>query len=212
MIALALATKKDAPKTTGPEADADQLIGESEGLARQGQVEQALQMVKKPRFSTQVHFRAFVGVAAAAVEAKSPEAGSVVGEALTYLEGKKRIPSDLSWEIRRLMELGQRAGVAEDRLKTMAGLIPDPALRGRAELGLFRAQLDRGKDAVEEGAAEQVVPNGSVAQLLAFEAVARHNTRRDPDWAKAVAGWEEPRKAFGFLGVALGLQDRGKGH
>jgi hypothetical protein len=108
------------------------------------------------------------------------------------------------------MELSQRAGTAEDRLRALADEIPDPALRGRAQLDLFRTQLGSKKEAAEDNTAEQTVVR-SVAQLAAFQALARHNTRRDADWAKGVAGWEEPRQAFGWLGVALGLQDRGKG-
>jgi hypothetical protein len=213
VVALALALKKPAPKAGKPENErADHFVGTVEGLARQEKWEQARTEAKKDQFDAPVHFRALVGVAAAAVDAKSPDAVSDVNAALDFLNDKVKVRdrSELSWTLRRLMDLGQRAGIAEDRLREMASAIADPALRGRAQLIVFRARLARSKDAAEEGAAEQAVVR-SVSQLLAFQALARHNTRRDPDWAKGVGGWEEPRQAFGWLGVVLGLQDRSKG-
>jgi hypothetical protein len=213
VVALALALKKPAPKAGKPENErADHFVGTVEGLARQEKWEQARTEAKKDQFDAPIHFRALVGVAAAAVDAKSPDAARDVNAALDFLNDKvrDRDRSELSWTLRRLMDLGQRAGIAEDRLRELASAIADPALRGRAQLIVFRTRLAHSKDAAEEGAAEQAVAR-SVGQFLAFQALARHNTRRDPDWAKGVGGWEEPRQAFGWLGVVLGLQDRKKG-
>jgi hypothetical protein len=216
VVALALALNLDRrlPRVgKGNEEKADRAIGEAEGLARQDRWEDARKKATDEQLNPEGRFRALVGVAAAAVDAKTPDAAAKVEDALKFLDSNKSVSRRMeqSWVLRRLGELGRQAGVSEERLRVLADANPDPALRGRAQLAVFRAQLAaRRKEAVEDSAAEQT-DGRSVARFLALAALARHNTRRDPDWAKGVGGWEEPRRAFGWLGVVLGLQDRSKG-
>jgi hypothetical protein len=205
-LAMTLNGKPPAPGR-GPDEEMEHLIGETEGLARLGQWDDAKQKAANRRFGPNAQFRAHVGLAAAAVDAKSAEAVAAVEAALNFFHAEVRNRRPLAWDVYRLAALAQRAGVSEERLRALAEDNPDPALRGRTQLAAFRMQLARSKEAAEDGAAEQAV-GPSVAQLLAFQALARHNTRRDADWAKGVASWEEPRRAFGSLGIALGLQDR----
>jgi hypothetical protein len=211
VVALAVALHKQVPQPGKRGPDEDHFIGEAEGLARLGQWDEAREKARTTtKFGPNAQFRALVGVAAAAVDAKAPNAGADVETALSFLEAHVRNRAPLSWELRRLADLGQRAGVSEERLRALAEANPDAALRGRGQLAAFRAQLGHTKEVAEDGAAEQAVDR-SVAQLLAVEALARHNTRRAADWAKGVASWEGPRRAFGSLGIARGLQDRTKG-
>ncbi len=211
VIALAMALKKPVPKAgKGPDERADHFIGETEGLARLGQWDDARKKAQTATFGPNPQLRALVGVAAAAVDAKAPHAGSDVEAALAFVKGQVRNWAPLAWELRRLGDLGQRAGLSEERLRALAEANPDAALRGRGQLAAFTMQMTGTKEAVEDGAAEQAVGR-SASQLLAVEALARHNTRRDPDWAKGVAAWEQPRRPFGAMGIARGLQDRAKG-
>jgi hypothetical protein len=214
VVALALALNKRPPRAgKSNDEKADHFVGEVEGLARQGKDASKKVAEQHKQHNLETHFRALVGIAAAAVDAQNSEAGArEVEAALKFLNDEIRNRRELAWVLIRLVDLGKRAGLAEDRLRALAEANPDTALRGRGQLVAFQARLAaRRKEAVEDSAVEQAVPAGRLAQLQAFAALARHNTRRDPDWSKGVGGWEEPRQAFGWLGVVLGLQDRSKG-
>jgi hypothetical protein len=80
--------------------------------------------------------------------------------------------------------------------------IPDRAVRGQAQLVLFRARLAASKQVVEEPAVGKVDAE-TLSHQLAREELARHNIPYDSGWAKVVRGWPEPQRAFGSLGEAL---------
>jgi hypothetical protein len=97
--------------------------------------------------------------------------------------------------------------MSEERIQAFADKIGNSALRGRAQLAVFRARLEKSKQAVEGAEADKIEAN-SLSRSLAAQELARHNTRFGANEASIVQSWPQPRKAFGSLGVALGLQDR----
>jgi len=107
----------------------------------------------------------------------------------------------------RLTHIALRAGLPEERVQALADRIANRSLRGRAQLALFRSRLAQLKQPVEDNAADKI-ESRSLGRRLAAEDLARHNTRLNAGWAAAVQEWQQPLKAFGSLGVALGLQDR----
>jgi hypothetical protein len=111
-----------------------------------------------------------------------------------------------SWVLLRLTQLALKAGKA-DLAGTFANAVPDEKLRGRAKLEILRDRLAKAGDKAGDDWADGI--EGS-AFGLAKEAIARHNTRKGQGSAlmKALAGWDEKLRSFGYVGVALGLQDK----
>src|SRR5262249_62211875 len=109
----------------------------------------------------------------------------------------------------RLAQGGAQAGLAE-RVRPVVAMIPDIALRNRAQLELLRAQLaastQMDADALAAAAKEE-------AQPALLECRARHAARHGnaSEVLKTVAAWDpENLRPFGYIAVALGLQDVGK--
>jgi hypothetical protein len=204
VVALALALKQQPPKPgKGLVEKENDLLGQSEGLARQGQWEQAREKARSAP-SPPVRFRALLAVAAAAADARPgdpTDAEAAVQMAQGELQGKVDSP----WLLLRLTHVALRSGLGEDRLQGLVAVIPARAVRGRARLALLRARLASARQVVDEAAADKIDPQ-ALSHALAREELARHNVRYDGSWAKRVQGWEEPLRAFGSLGVALGLQ------
>jgi len=206
VIALAQVLQKKLPKIgEGPEDKANEHIGKVEGWARQGEWDKARQQASLKDFPDETRFRAWLALAAAAVDSKIPDTGDV--DAVIQLAEATRGKPELSWSFLRLIRLAIAAGVPDERVLALADRLPDRALRGRAKLAIFRAQLSRSQQVVEESAADKI-ESGTLARPLASQALARHNTRLKASWAGTVQGWQQPLKAFGSLGIALGLQDR----
>jgi len=109
----------------------------------------------------------------------------------------------------RLTRLALRTSLPEDRVQVLADKINSPALRGRVQLAVFRARLEKSKETVEDSAADKIDAK-SLSRSLAALSLARHNTRLNPNYAGVVQSWPQPLKSFGSLGVALGLQDRAR--
>jgi hypothetical protein len=195
------------------EEENNHFVGEAEGLARKGQWDEARKKAASDKQGAVSQFRALLGVAAAAADAKVAEAPADVEAALAFLDAKVASRNELTWSLRRLAELGQRVSLSEDRRKALADAIPnkpDKALRARAQLALLQGQLAQSKQPAEDTVREQVEgPSGG--RLLADLALARHNTRVDPAWANGTDAMEEPRRALASMGAALGLQDRDRG-
>jgi 4-amino-4-deoxy-L-arabinose transferase-like glycosyltransferase len=113
------------------------------------------------------------------------------------------------WVFWRLVRAGVRAGVAE-QAEGVARAIADPVLRGRAQLEVLRGRLAATQGPADESLA-QTMDKNTPAHGLALEALARHNARFGSASAvqKAVDGWDDERlRPFGYIGVALGLQDK----
>jgi hypothetical protein len=206
VVALALALDDKPPKPgKGPGEEANALIGKVEGLARQGKWDEAATAAHSDKHGSAMDFRARLALAAVAVDTRAARAAEFVHDALGFVQTKVPNPRDLSWAALRLADLALQISVPPEQVDALAKRVADPALRGRIELAVLQTTLAKG-GAVSPDAVEPA----SLASLLAVQAVARHNVRQHPDWAKALADWENPRRAFASLAVALGLQDRGK--
>jgi hypothetical protein len=206
VVALAFALKKEPPKppkgTAEEEAD---LVGRSEGLARQGAWGPARElMAQKKNVSEVLKLRVLLGLADAGLDNASPITTDLEA-ALKLAETDARGKPNTTWLVLRLIELGRRSNIPEDRLRGLADSLEDPQLRGRAQLALLRDRLARSKQTEKDELADTVEPK-TLSNALARLALAEHNTRRDPNWPKSLETWQEPYKAFGLLGAALGMQ------
>jgi hypothetical protein len=123
----------------------------------------------------------------------------------TIEQPKDNEPGLSPWAVVRLVPIGLRAGVEEGRLLALAARIKDAGVRGWAQLPVVRARLER-EDKAEESLLDQV-EKGTLANKLVRVEFARHNARKDSDTEKAVEGWDESLRPFGYIGIALGLQE-----
>jgi hypothetical protein len=207
VVALA-ATLQKKPPTAGEEGDdkRNEHLGRVEGLARTDQWDQARQHAASNEYGDEAQFQALLALAAAAVEMKIPDTNDAEA-AIKFAEAKLRDRKELSWSLLRLTRVALRASLPEDRVQALINCMPKGSLRGQAQLALLRSQLAQSKQLVEDSAADKV-DSASVARRQAAEELARHNTRLNTGWAATVQGWQQPLKAFGSLGIGLGLQDR----
>lgn len=198
VIGLAVLQKvKDLPRTEdSDQGKALKLQGQVKGLASQGDLEQARKKTAELRDS-QKKLQALVDLASAGSADKSDlEKG---------LDLAKSQPK-ANWEVYRLVELGLKAKVDPATLQERAKNIADPALRGRAELLLLRAQLEGSAKPVEDSAlpAEKESLSYFVARVLQSE----QNSRHGSGWGKTVQGWDAQTRPFGEMGLALGMQGK----
>lgn len=209
VVALALLLdKKDLPKVGDSEDDKNnELIGKAEALARQGKWPEARKEASRPEDEVS-RFRAYLALAAAAVDAKLPESTDIESALKMALDGLLK-KAELSWSMLELVELASHSAFPEERVKTVADQIRNKALRGRAQLALFRARLQKSNQVVEDAAADRIDAK-DVARSLAGLELARHNVRADAGYVGVVQTWQQPLRSFGALGVALGLLDREK--
>jgi hypothetical protein len=107
----------------------------------------------------------------------------------------------------RLVELAQRARVGDDRVAAAANAVPGP-LNAWAKLMVFRSRLAATKAVENVSTIEETFQTQSLAANVARLELARHNTHRDGGWGGKIRSWEEGPKAFGSLGVALGMQGK----
>jgi tetratricopeptide (TPR) repeat protein len=148
--------------------------------------------------------RALLAVAWAAAEKDSEQGRPAIERALTLVD--KADP----WLLHRLVRLGADLGIAE-KVQAVADAIPEPSLRADAQREALRGRL-AGKNQADMERMETEVskekPNPLVLELLA-----RHNVRfgSGSSVVKAIDAWErESLRPFGYIGVALGLQDSGQ--
>jgi hypothetical protein len=199
--------KPPTPEKGSVEDERQELIGQAEGLAWRGEWAQAREKVSAAKkYGPEVTFRALVGVVAAAVEGNAGDKVDLEAAA-GMATAMPRLPETAAWPLLRLTRLAIRAGLPEDRQQAVAAAIAVPPVKGQAQLAVLRARLEASPQVVGEEAAAKVEGRG-LAHRLGREALARHNVRVDAGWAKVVQGWEEPERAFGSLGVALGLQGK----
>jgi hypothetical protein len=209
VVTLALLLeKKDLPEAGDNFDDKNnERIGKAEALARQGKWEEARKLADQAEDEA-AQFRARLAIAAAAADAKPPETADI-DSALKMAEGTLGKKAKFSWSMLCLVQLALQAGLPEERVQALTNQIGDPALRGRAQLAVFRAQLDKASQLVEDAAADKIDSN-NLARSLAAQVLARHNVRVSAGYSSVVQTWPQPLRSFGALGIALGLQDREK--
>ncbi len=197
VIALAEVVKSEKRPQTADNVQglAITRIGRAEGLAARGDLDKARLEVGQLEGDRDAHLRALIGLAAA-----NPDA---LSKALDHANLQKT-----PWQAYRLVRLGLKAGLPSDKLQAAASNITDPVLRGRAQLQLFRAQLEQSRKVVEDAEVQKVGAPDSSTQAVARLLQAEHNTHSSGGWARAVQKWPESARPFGQLGVALGMQDK----
>lgn len=200
-VALAETLKLKFPTEDSTRIQALGRIGRVEGLATRGEPDQARTEAGKA-IDDETKLRAW-----ARLVAVNPQDTKALEEALAKT-GKQRYAA---WPAYRLVEAGLKAKVEYAKLEPVANAIADPVLRERAQLALFRAQLEQSRKPVEDAVVEKVgdPQKVSVAHALARLLQSEHNTRHAGDWAKTVQKWPDPTlKAFGQLGLALGMEEQ----
>jgi hypothetical protein len=201
VVALAMVLGREPPEAlkkskTPSEDEAAKYIGMVEGQARLKQWAEARQNAQGAKVESKVRLRALTALAGAALDDKT--AGTTdVDLAIQQAKG----PPPSPWLLLRLARIAARAGVAADSLQSLAAVIPDRELRGRAQLAAFEAQLAQGKASADVKLMDTVEAH-TVSAWLAHEEWARHN----PGQVGVVKSWEPANRAFGLLGVALGSQ------
>jgi hypothetical protein len=126
--------------------------------------------------------------------------------AADVVEGELKNQGAPSWTLTRLAFQLARCGLS-DRAAKIAALVNNPGLRGWAQLHALRASLAGSRTTADDARTEEIEKQ-SIAYFLAKEAAARHNAKHDGSGtASNVTKWEEPLRAFGRAGYALGLQE-----
>ncbi len=186
---------KDYPADlkTAPDPVARQ--GYAEGLARQDRYEKAVELANAPGEPVD-RLRTWLALADIAAEAgKTDQAGRYAGEALKVFEGelkRAKVSPWLAWQLARALARGGN----EAKAKELADAVPDPAVKGRAQLELF---VQKGNPADLDAA---VSDHQSLEYALGLAFVIR----------RAGAPGEEPRelseevRPFVLLGEALKLK------
>lgn len=211
VIALALLLDKDKKKLPSagdnPDDKASEHIGKVEALARKGNWDDARKQASLSDDAV-IRFRAFLAIAAAAVDAQ-PNDTTDIQSALKAAEDGLGEKAELAWSMRSLIELASRSTLPPERVQTLADQIGNTALRGRAQLAVLRGRLEKTNQMVEDSAADKIDSN-SLSRSLGAQVLARHNARVGGSYTSVVQTWPQPFRSFGALGVALGLQDREK--
>jgi hypothetical protein len=206
------------PEPRGQAAKTVERLAWAEGKARKGDLKKARAYAQLPGLALD-RFRALLAVAAVTVDGpQAAEAREDVEAALKMLASELREARFTEWDLLELYRLGARAGLSE-KIEPLARQLPNKALRGRAELELFRARLAETQGQAEESLLKQAfnakdaAKDPPLAHVLGVEAFARHNTRTGGSAGvmKFLEGLEpETFRPFGYLGVALGVQDAGR--
>jgi hypothetical protein len=183
-------------------------IGNVVALAYQGKWDQArerVRMVNTPEDRLPV-LMAFADAAEANDQAAA--ARPELENAFSLVEGEAKNLSASPWQLVRLARAGVKAGM-EERVQAAARLVPDLATRGRMQLEVLRGRLAGSKVPADDAWA-QIVDANTPSHPLGLELGARHNARHVAAGAvhKTLEGWDGKLQPFGYLGMALGLQDR----
>jgi hypothetical protein len=184
----------------------DTKIGRAAGEALKGDLTKARPVLDSIDYGSD-KFRALVVVAAVA-----PKDSTLINEAVDLFEKELRDKPLPPWLLLQAVETGLEAGVSEDRLNNLAKAIFEPGVQGQAQLEILRSSLKKQKDSVNSSSLENVHDVGA-ARLRAALELARHNAKLDGGFQKEVDGWsDEKQKAFGLMGVAMGMQDKKAAH
>ncbi len=201
VIALAVVLKRKPPPVEEDILSKQiELLGKVEGLGRQGKFEEARTKLTDLNGYPPAKLRGLVALAACAADAGSRDP-NVLDDAISLIGGQNA--AKVRWEAYRIAEMGVRAGLPAEKLQPLASSLASPALRGRVQLALFRAELGRSSRALQDSALD-AIDRDSLSKDVARILLAEHNTRHGG--AKTVASWNERDKPFGQMGIALGLQ------
>jgi hypothetical protein len=194
-LSVALERKPPGPAPNLVEREAHR-YGTAAGLAQLGKLKEAEDVCKGATTdSAQLASRIYL---LAACDKPSAEN---LATALPYLNANR---NGLEWELLRMLEAALRADANADDVNKIVESIPTPVFKEWGKLLVIRHKA-RGRAAIPMDEVEKVNVKTTAGLLARLEA-ARQNAWMDPGWAGTVNGWEEPARAFGSVGAALGLQ------
>ncbi|MGL4549928.1 MAG: hypothetical protein ACRC33_01970 [Gemmataceae bacterium] len=200
VVALAVALDR-TPPAPGPnlaEREAH-LYGRVAGLAAAGKADAA-----RPVAATGASRESLLVAAIALVAHSDKPSADDLATALTRL---RETPDrrNLDFELLRLLDAALRGEAKAEDIDVILAAVPTPAMREWGQLLAVRDRAARSRYAIPMADVEKIPAAGPGGLLARLEA-ARQNTWADAGWAGTVGGWEEAPRAFGSLGVALGLQ------
>lgn len=220
LVALWLVLKK--PERTealkgGEDAEGSYMymLGSVESQARLGQLDKLRPWIKSQSGLDQARFLALA--CALSLEQDPATAKTDLDSLVTLVNGplKNQLPNlspaakaPLSWQLWRVVRLAARGG-HEEQAQALAKEIPDLAVKGRAQLEILRARMERGNAVIDEAALHEVEPK-SPAHRAARQEFARYKARNEGWTAKNIDQWEADWRPFGYAGVALGIQDKSR--
>jgi hypothetical protein len=195
VVALALALGIDEIKNP-PESlprSAALAVGKAIDAARRNNLEEARDLARSI-VAPEMRLNALVALA---------EAGDA-GPALDLAD--EQVPNRTLYSKWQLLRLAQAAAKSNrERVWKLAEIVNDPDLTGRIQLAALEAQIADGK--TDTAAADQVA-DGTPAHALARLLVVRKATANGTDMKNEVDKWTSKLQPFGYIGVALGRQDR----
>lgn len=156
---------------------------------------------------SQARIAAYAAIAQAALDAGDTEAARFAVDDAVKIAVAEKGKDISSWQLRWLARLAAKEGSAEQAL-VVARLIADPSLRNRTLVDL--AQPGKKSPADVEKALGTDVPRDSTAYGLALYESARYAAQQGdgPAVRTAISSWSpEKLRPFGYLGLALGLQE-----
>lgn len=200
VVALAVARGQEPPEPGSSIDDRDAIaIGRPAGLARKAGGAAEARQAAAGISSSGVQARALLEIADATGEAADVDAAI---KALPQMDRRYK-----AWAALRLIELGRRAKMDVEGLSAAVGQTP-VELKPWAHLLVLRAKLAASKSVEEPKVLEAFGETQSLGARVAHLELARHNTRQSRGWASKIKTWEEGPRAFGSLGVALGMQGK----
>jgi hypothetical protein len=184
----------------------DVRVGYALGWARIGKNAEAHELARAGAAETRFH--ALVEIAEAEADTDPKSATADVTEARNLLTGELKARYVSPWLLLRFLRLALRTG-AINAPEQLPDLLKQADIFRQAQLEIAIYRLDNSTSSDMEAlakAAKESPPFGP-----ALEALARLNARTGDGAAvmKEADGWTpETLRAFGYAGVALGLQDR----
>ena len=206
LAALLVALNRESEVPGLPRRDRIALMGLAEGRALRGDLSAAREAAKLLFPIDQL--RALVGIADITLDSTPPDTTDL-DAALSLVEGERSplrggaAPPVL---LLRLIQLGLRAKQTE-RMEGLVRTLQAPDVRAWAQLVVLRAKLAGMEERADDALANAIDKN-RLAHALALEAIARHNARHDGKPPTVIAAWDEKLQPFGYIGAALGIQDR----
>jgi hypothetical protein len=202
-----------APPEPGKEPFPEARQGYAVGWALKDKWDDALKLAETPGSPTS-RLETLTALAEVTLPAQAQPGRVACEKAFALLNGELKDKAVSSWLLWRLVRLQVQAGLAE-QAGASAALITDVELRGRAQRDILDARLAReGAGAAELDELSNSVGRGdagSLSQQLQVQDMARYLARAgySADLLAAIEGWHpEVLRPFGYLGVALGQQER----
>lgn len=177
------------------------------GLALQGKTQEAIELASRTG-RPEARLRAMLAVAEI-VQDQGGEIEALLSQVGEVLAPRAEQPRSSPWWSIRLVRLLAATG-ARQQADTFLAALSDASLRAWCGYAMLAEQVaNQGNPPLPQEAATSV-PGDSVAGGQARLAWARHQVAVDgADAVRAmVEAWPVQERAFGFAGLALGLQDR----